>query len=102
MDGRRRASECVYRNDLPLAWGQGSKREFSSTMLCRSREQRPREVREDPMPVRRRAEVQGEAITYVHGDMPARVGKVKRDLSSLAASVTPVPAGHGRNEDGGG
>ena len=82
MDGRRRAGECVYHSDLPMPGGPGSKREFSSTMLCRSREQRPREVRNDPMPVRRRAEVQGEAITYVHGDVAARVGKVKRDLSS--------------------
>ena len=54
------------------------------------------------MPVRRRAEVQGETITNVHGNVPARVGEVKRDLSSLAASVTLMPAGHGRNEDGGG
>jgi hypothetical protein len=109
MDGRRRASECIDHNDLRPAWSQGSKREISPGMFGRSGKQPPRETREDPVPVRRRAKVQAEAITHVHGDVPAGIGKVKRGLGSLAGSGTRVrsladggtrvPAGHGRNED---
>jgi hypothetical protein len=99
MDGRRRASEGVDHNDLRPPWGQSSKREVSPRMFCRSGKQPPWDTREDPVPVRRRAEVQPEVITYVHGDVPARIGKVKRSLSSLAGSGTRVPAGHGRKED---
>ena len=109
MDGRRRASEGVDHNDLRPPWGQGSKREVSPRMFCRSGKQPPWETREDPVPVRRRAKVQAEAITHVHGDVPAGIGKVKRGLGSLAGSGTRmrslagsgtrVPAGHGRKVD---
>ena len=71
MDGRRRASECVDHSDPPASWSQGSKREVSPGMLYRSRKQRWWEAFEDPVPVRRRAEVQAEAITYLHRDLPA-------------------------------
>jgi hypothetical protein len=69
-------------------------------MLYRSRKQPWPEAFEDPVPVRRRAEVQAEAISHVHGDLPTRIGKVIADLSSRAASGTRVPAGHDRNNDG--
>ena len=100
MDGRRRASECVDHNDLRPPWSQGSKREVSPGMFGRSGKQPPWETREDPVPVRRRAEVQAEAISHVHGYLPTRIGKVIADLSSSAASGTRVPAGHDRNKDG--
>ena len=123
MDGRRRASECVDHSDPPASWSQGGKREVSPRVFCRSGKQPSRETREDPVPVRRRAEVKAEAITHVHGDVPARIGKVERGPSSVAGSGTSVagsgnfvagggtsvagsgtrvPAGHDRNEDGGG
>jgi hypothetical protein len=69
-------------------------------MLYRSRKQLPWEAFEDPVPVRRRAEVQAEAISYIHGDLQARIGQVIGDLSYMAGSGTRVPTGHGRNEDG--
>jgi len=98
------------------SWSQGGKREVSPRVFCRSGKQPSRETREDPVPVRRRAEVKAEAITHVHGDVPARIGKVERGPSfvagsgnfvagsgtSVAGSGTRVPAGHDRNEDGGG
>ena len=100
MDGRRRAGKCVDHSDPPLSWSQGSKREVSPRMFCRSGKQPPWDTREDPVPVRRRAEVQPEVITYVHGDVPARIGKAVGDPGSGAASRTRVPAGHDRSEDG--
>jgi len=69
-------------------------------MLYRSRKQPWPEAFEDPVPVRRRAEVQAEAISHVHGDLPTRIGKVIAELSASAASGTRVPAGHDRNKDG--
>jgi hypothetical protein len=100
MDGRRRAGKCVDHSDLPLSWSQGSKREVSPRMLYRSRKQPWPEAFEDPVPVRRRAEVQAKAISHVYGDLPTRIGKVIADLSSSAARGSRVPAGHDRNKDG--
>jgi hypothetical protein len=40
-------------------------------MLYRSRKQPSWKAFEDPVPVRRRAEVQAEVISHVHGDLPA-------------------------------
>jgi hypothetical protein len=69
-------------------------------MLYRSGEQRSREAFENPVPVRRRAEVQAEAISHVHGDLPTRIGQMIGYVGSSAASGTRVPTGHDRNEDG--
>jgi hypothetical protein len=99
MDGRRRASECVDHDDPRPPGSQGSKREVSPGMFGRSGKQPPWETRKDPVPVRRRAKVQAEAITHAHGDVLAGIGKVKRRLGSLTYGGTRVPAGHGRNED---
>src|SRR6516162_8898775 len=100
MDGRRRASERVDHDDPRPSWSQGGKREVSPRVFCRSGKQPSRETREDPVPVRRRAEVKAEAITHVHGDVPARIGKVERGPSFVAGSGNFV-AGSGTSVDRG-